>query len=84
VDSLADAVSMSRSVFAERFTEAFGRSPMNLLHHVRMQRAALLLRQNDGLSLDQVAQCVGFMSRSHFSQAFNKHYGFSPAAHRAD
>jgi AraC-like DNA-binding protein len=84
VDSLADAASMSRSVFAERFAEAFGRSPMNLLHHVRMQRAALLLRQSDGLSLDQVAQRVGFMSRSHFSQAFKKHYGVSPAAHRAD
>ncbi len=83
VDSLADAASMSRSVFAKQFTQAFGRSPMNLLHQVRMQRAALLLRRRDGLSLDQVAQRVGFMSRSHFSQAFKKHYGLSPAAHRA-
>lgn len=82
VDSLADAASMSRSVFAERFTDAFGRSPMNLLHLIRMQRAALLLRRGDGLSLDQVAQRVGFKSRSHFSQAFKKHYGVSPAAHR--
>jgi AraC-like DNA-binding protein len=83
VDSLADAASMSRSVFAERFTQAFGRSPMNLLHQIRMQRAALLLRRGNGLSLDQVAQRVGFLSRSHFSQAFKKHFGVTPAAHRS-
>lgn len=81
VDSLADAAAMSRSVFSERFGAAFGRSPMALLNHVRMQRAAGLLRESR-LSIDEIAQRVGFSSRSHFSSAFKKHHGSSPIAFR--
>ncbi len=83
VASLADAASMSRSAFAERFVAAFGRPPMVLLHHVRMQQAALLLRQNDRLSLDDVASRCGYSSRSHFSAAFREHHGISPTEFRA-
>ena len=81
VESLADLATMSRSAFAERFAETFGRSPMSLVHDVRMQRAAQLLRQGM-LSIDEVADRVGFSSRSHFSQAFKKHSGVSPARFR--
>ncbi len=73
---------MSRSAFAERFPVAFGRSPMSLVQHVRMQRAYQLLRQNGSLSIDEVAGRVGHSSRSHFSRAFKRHHGVSPAACR--
>jgi len=72
---------MSRSAFSERFTAAFGLPPMSLVHHIRMQRAARLLRQG-GQSIDEVAGRVGFSSRSHFSRAFKAHTGHSPAAFR--
>jgi AraC family transcriptional regulator, activator of mtrCDE len=81
VESLAGAAAMSRSAFSERFSEAFGRSPMTLLHHVRMQRAAHLLNEG-ALSIDEVARRVGFSSRSYFSNAFKKHHGESPVAFR--
>lgn len=81
VESLSELASMSRSAFAEKFTVAFGRSPMSLVHHVRMQRAAELLHQST-LSIDEVADRVGFASRSHFSRAFKKHCGSSPAEFR--
>ena len=82
VDSLADAAIMSRSVFAERFREAFGCTPMRFLHDVRLRLAAELLGQRRGLSIDQVANRVGFRSRSHFSQAFKDRFGMAPAAFR--
>lgn len=83
VESLADAAGMSRSAFAEHFTAAFHQTPMGMVHHVRMQRAAHLLRRGEPLSVDQVADRVGFSSRSHFSRAFKKHVGLSPADYRA-
>lgn len=82
VESLADAAAMSRSAFAEKFTETFGRPPMSLVHYIRMQRADRLLREGE-LPIEQVAQRVGFSSRSHFSRVFKEHYGISPAAQRA-
>jgi AraC-like DNA-binding protein len=83
VESLAETASMSRSAFAERFTAAFGRSPMSLLQHIRMQQAAHLLRQDAALSVDEVAARVGYSSRSHFSEAFRKHHGTAPTAFRS-
>jgi len=84
VESLAETASMSRSAFAEHFTAAFGRSPMSLLQHIRMQQAAHLLRQDARLSIDDVAARVGYSSRSHFSEAFRKHHGTAPTVFRAN
>lgn len=83
VASLAEAASMSRSAFAARFAAAFGRSPMNLVHHIRMQRAYQLLMQDGTQSTDSVASQVGYSSRSHFARAFKAHHGISPTACRA-
>jgi len=82
VESLAGAASMSRSAFAERFAATFYRTPMSLVNHVRMQRAAHLLQKGDALSIDEVADRVGFSSRSHFSAAFKKHTGSTHADFR--
>ena len=82
VDLLAEAAAMSRSAFSERFTAAFGLPPMSLVHHMRMQRAARLLRQG-GQSVDEVAGRVGFSSRSHFSRAFKTHRPFAGSLPRS-
>ena len=80
VDSLADRAMMSRSVFPERFREAFGATPINFVHNIRIRKAADLLRQKGGPSVEQVAHGVGFSSRTHFPSAFKSQFGVSPAA----
>ncbi len=81
VESLAEEAGMSRSAFAEHFSAAFSRSPISFVNHVRMERAGKMLDEG-APSIDQVANQVGFASRSHFSQAFKKHTGQSPAEYR--
>jgi len=81
VESLAEVACMSRSAFAKHFHAAFYRSPMSLVNHVRLERAAKMLRTGH-FPIEQIGQRVGFSSRSHFSQAFKKHTGASPAEYR--
>ena len=81
VESLAEIAHMSRSAFAKSFHEAFNRSPINLLNHVRMEQAARLLETGQ-VPVEQVASRIGYSSRSHFSQAFKKHAGMTPIEYR--
>lgn len=78
VESLANIACMSRSAFSKHFHEAFSRSPMALVNHVRLERAAKMLNAGQA-SIEQISKRVGFSSRSHFSRAFKKHTGISPA-----
>jgi AraC family transcriptional regulator, activator of mtrCDE len=82
LESVARAAGMSRSAFAERFTSTFGRTAMDLLREVRLDRGAELLRTTD-LPVQTVAERVGLSSRSYFSKAFRARFGVDPAGYRA-
>ncbi|NKB47851.1 MAG: helix-turn-helix domain-containing protein [Alphaproteobacteria bacterium] len=83
VDTMAETAAMSRSAFAEHFVESFGRTPMNFVNHMRMQRAAQMLAVENS-TIDEIARTVGYSSRSHFSRAFKDHAGLPPNAFRAE
>jgi AraC-like DNA-binding protein len=81
LDLLAESAGMSRSSFAQRFKAAFGRSAMDFLKELRLQRAAYLLRSTQR-PIKSIADQVGFDSRSHFSQSFTEFFGTAPADFR--
>ena len=81
LELLADSAGMSRSAFAQRFKAAFGRSAMDFLKELRLQRAAHLLRTSRR-PVKSIADHVGFDSRSHFSHSFTEFFGTSPADFR--
>jgi len=80
VEGLARFVGVSRSVFAERFTDMVGQPPMQYLALWRMQLASRLLA--DGGHVAAVASAVGYESDAAFSRAFKKLVGRAPAAWR--
>lgn len=81
IQSLSNTAALSRSAFMSRFTSAFGNSPMTILRRLRMRHAAALL-ESDSLSIDQVATCVGYSSRSSFVRAFRKAHAREPSQYR--
>ena len=83
VESLASVAGMSRSAFASRFVESFGRTPMNVLRSVRLCRSKELLATSNH-SVERIASMVGFSSRSNFSKAFREAYGTDPTKFRAN
>jgi AraC-like DNA-binding protein len=80
VERLARLVGLSRSVFAERFTEMVGQPPMQYLALWRMQLASRLLVE--GGHVAEVAATVGYESEAAFSRAFKKLVGQAPATWR--
>jgi AraC-like DNA-binding protein len=77
LQSLAERVGMSRSVFALRFREIVGTTPMEYLTRWRMLLAADRLKNScDGLSA--IAQSLGYESESAFGKAFRRVMGYSP------
>lgn len=81
LDRMAGMAHLSRSAFTERFRRTVGRSPMQLLRDVRMQKARKLL--GDSVPVSRVAFDVGYGSVAAFSRAFAAHHGASPQAWRA-
>jgi len=77
LQSLAERVGMSRSVFALRFRDTVGTTPMEYLTRWRMLLAAERMKESsDGLSA--IAQSLGYESESAFGKAFRRVMGCSP------
>ena len=77
LQSLAERVGMSRSVFALRFREVVGVTPMQYLARWRMLLAADRLKDASH-SLSAIAQSLGYESESAFGKAFRRVMGCSP------
>lgn len=80
-EDLADAVHLSRSAFAERFSALVGQPPMRYLTQWRMQLAAHKLREGR-LSIAQIAYDIGYDSEAAFNRAFKREIGVPPATWR--
>ena len=76
---LAAEVGMSRSAFAQRFSQGVGRPPLDYLTRWRMVLARRRLRTSQ-TSIAQVAAEVGYGSQSAFTFAFKRTFGRTPRA----
>lgn len=81
VTTLAEAVAMSRSAFAERFTKLVGEPPLQYLARWRMTTAARMLGEHDA-NIAMVAEHVGYANPVAFTKAFTRMQGISPGAFR--
>jgi AraC-like DNA-binding protein len=82
VESLAAAVGMSRSRFAERFRELLASSPMTYLADWRFQRALKQLNQSRA-PIKAVARDNGYASSAAFTRAFRRRFGCAPKEAKA-
>ena len=81
LESLARAVGLSRTAFAEHFVRCTGMAPMQYLSQWRLRVAADALRHTDG-AIKLIAEAAGFGSTAAFTRAFRRTFGVSPARWR--
>jgi AraC-like DNA-binding protein len=81
IESLADSIGYHRVYFSKIFTDYYGKSPKQYLKAVRMEQAELLL-MSTALSIEQVAESVGYGDPLYFSKQFQKWSGMPPSEYR--
>jgi len=81
-EELAAEVHLSRSAFAERFSQLVGVPPISYLTDWRMQLAAARLRDTPR-SIGQIADELGYESESTFTRAFKRAMGVAPGRYRS-
>jgi AraC family transcriptional activator of mtrCDE len=77
VETLAKASGMSRSRFAERFTELVSVAPMAYVTEWRLQKALATLSSSKA-SVKEVAAQAGYQSAAAFARAFAQRFGIPP------
>ncbi|PWW03931.1 AraC family transcriptional regulator [Hoeflea marina] len=77
VAELASQMGASRSVFAERFLEVTGVTPVRYLTELRMRLASDWIAR-DRMPIDTAAQKLGYASHAAFSRAFKRIMGHPP------
>jgi AraC-like DNA-binding protein len=79
VAALADELAMSRSAFAARFTELVGEPVMHYVTRWRM-RVAVNALQDEGATVAELANRLGYRSEAAFARAFKRVVGVAPGS----
>lgn len=76
IDDMAARAHMSRAVFHRKFKQATTMSPIQFVKSMRLNTAAMKIA--GGITVNEAAQGVGYVSPSQFSREFKRMYGQSP------
>ncbi|MGJ7505422.1 AraC family transcriptional regulator [Variovorax sp. ZT5P49] len=79
LEDLAVLLGLERFRFLKLFKRTVGMTPHAWLLRLRLERAVELIRVNRDMAITDVAHAVGFFDQSHFTRAFSRAYGVTPA-----
>lgn len=82
IERLAAVVSMSPHHFARTFKATFGQSPHAYVLEQRIEACCQALRLDAGRPVADIASAYGFANQAHFTEAFRRRIGTTPARWR--
>jgi AraC-like DNA-binding protein len=83
LDDLAHFAGVSKQHLNRTFQNVIGTTPLQYLMHLRLSRAAVLLREGKW-TVKAVGEAVGFEDPYYFSRRFSQVFGVSPSQYRSD
>ena len=81
VSVIYQALGMSRANFYRKVKAVTGLSPIELIKNIRLEAGAKLLKESN-MNVSEIAQHIGFSSRSYFARSFKAVYGMSPTEYQ--
>lgn len=82
IKQVADQINLSVPYFSRIFKQETGRSFVEYVTFVRMQRGVWMLRHTDH-TVEAIAEELGYNTPNYFSGTFKKYVGLSPRDYRA-
>ena len=82
-ESLSRFAGISESTLRRRVKRYFSCTPVNLVNNIRLEQAALKLR-NSAMSIKEIALGCGFSTPLYFSTLFKSAFGTTPGKYRRD
>jgi AraC-like DNA-binding protein len=82
IELMAEAFGYNRAYLSTLFKKHTGLTPATFLLRLRIDKARLLLRERQELTIEQIASSVGFHDPLYFSKQFKRLYGMSPTDYR--
>lgn len=82
IGEIVEATDVSRRTLEKAFARHLGRSILDEIQRVRLQRVRELLA-NSEFSMRQIAEQTGFASAQYLHQVFRQHEGVTPGEYRA-
>lgn len=82
VEDLSKEIGMSRVHLYKKMVALTGKSPVEFIRNIRLQRAAQFLAKSQ-LTVSEVAYKVGFNNRKYFSKYFKNEFNMLPSAYAA-
>ena len=81
VEKLADMINVSPDYFTKMFKESIGKTPIEYINGLRINRAMELLYKTDE-SMSEIADEIGFCNPNYFHKTFKQYMDQSPLAYR--
>lgn len=77
VDSLANSLNMSRSTLSRKIKLITGKTPLDFIKDIKMQKAKQLLESKTA-TVAEVILAVGYSDHKNFTQSFKEAFGVNP------
>ncbi len=81
IDTLAEMLNVSPDYFTKMFRDSIGKTPIDYINAVRVNRALELLAVTD-VPLSEIAEMSGFSNPNYFHKIFKTYMEISPLAYR--
>ncbi|HZG75850.1 MAG TPA: helix-turn-helix domain-containing protein [Paenibacillus sp.] len=82
IEYFADAMNMSVGHFSRTFKEEVGEKYVEYIAKCRMRKAKQFLLESN-MTIDDIAEAVGYWGRNSFIRTFRKYEGITPAKYRS-
>ena len=81
VSKLASLMNMSRSTLTRKLKAITGKTPLDFIRHLKMEKACQLLNDRNK-TISEVALMLGYYDRKYFTICFKEEFGITPSEYR--